>query len=56
MGGPERAGERLKVVSYGEARDRQVVPGAEGDEGLPNRRVALVIDYVGEGLSDVAMP
>jgi peptidoglycan-associated lipoprotein len=48
--------ERLKVVSYGEARERQVVPGAEGDEGLPNRRVALVIDYAGEGVSDVAMP
>jgi peptidoglycan-associated lipoprotein len=48
--------ERLKVVSYGEARERQVVPGAEGPDGLPNRRVALVIDYAGGGASDVAMP
>jgi outer membrane protein OmpA-like peptidoglycan-associated protein len=38
---------QLKAVSYGEARNRQVVPGAKGpgDAGLPNRRVALVIDY-----------
>jgi len=37
----------LKAVSYGEARNRQVVPGAKGpgEEGLENRRVALVIDY-----------
>jgi len=48
--------ERLKVVSYGEARERQIVPGAEGDEGLPNRRVALVIDYAGTGAAEVAMP
>ncbi len=48
--------ERLKVVSYGESRERQVVPGAEGPDGLPNRRVALVIDYAGTGGSDVAMP
>jgi peptidoglycan-associated lipoprotein len=48
--------ERLKVVSYGEARERQVVPGAERDEGLPNRRVALVIDYAGSGAEEVAIP
>jgi peptidoglycan-associated lipoprotein len=48
--------ERLKVVSYGEARERQVVPGAQGDDGLPNRRVALVIDYAGEGRPEVATP
>lgn len=37
----------LRVVSYGETRNRQVVPGAAGPgaEGLENRRVALVIDY-----------
>lgn len=41
--------ETVKVVSYGEATDRQVVPGAEGpgDEGVQNRRVSLVIDYTG---------
>lgn len=37
----------LRAVSYGEARNRQIVPGAQGpgDQGLENRRVALVIDY-----------
>jgi peptidoglycan-associated lipoprotein len=49
-------GERIKVVSYGEARDRQVVPGAEGPNGLPNRRVALVIDYAGTAGAEVALP
>jgi len=38
---------QLKSVSYGESRNRQVVPGAKGpgDAGLENRRVALVIDH-----------
>ena len=37
----------LKTVSYGEARNRQVVAGAAGpgEQGVENRRVALVIDY-----------
>ena len=37
----------LKSVSYGESRNRQVVPGAKGpgDAGVENRRVALVIDH-----------
>jgi peptidoglycan-associated lipoprotein len=37
----------MRTVSYGEAADRQVVPGAQGpgDVGMQNRRVALVIDY-----------
>jgi peptidoglycan-associated lipoprotein len=41
-------GMQVKSVSYGESRDRQVVPGAKGpgDAGLENRRVALVIDHV----------
>jgi peptidoglycan-associated lipoprotein len=40
-------GDKLKAVSYGEARNRQVVPGAKGpgDAGVENRRVALVIDH-----------
>ncbi len=44
--------ETIKVVSYGEASDRQVVPGAAGpgDEGMQNRRVSLVIDYSGTAL------
>lgn len=41
------ADANLRAVSYGEARDRQVIPGAQGPgpEGMENRRVALVIDY-----------
>ncbi len=37
----------VKSVSYGESRNRQVVPGAKGpgDAGVENRRVALVIDH-----------
>ncbi len=40
----------MRTVSYGKARDRQVVPGAKGPgrEGEQNRRVALVIDYSGD--------
>jgi peptidoglycan-associated lipoprotein len=48
--------ERIRVVSYGEARERQVVPGAQGPNGLPNRRVALVIDYAGTASAEVALP
>jgi peptidoglycan-associated lipoprotein len=38
---------QLKAVSYGESVNRQVVSGAKGpgDEGIENRRVALVIDH-----------
>jgi peptidoglycan-associated lipoprotein len=41
--------DNIKAVSYGEARNRQVVPGAQGpgDAGVENRRVTLVIDYAG---------
>ncbi len=41
--------ERLKAVSYGEAADRQVNPGAHGpgQEGWENRRAAMVIDFRG---------
>lgn len=37
---------QLRTVSYGEATNRQVAPGAKGpgDEGMQNRRVALVIE------------
>jgi peptidoglycan-associated lipoprotein len=46
-------GDAIKVVSYGEAKDRQVVPGAKGpgEEGMQNRRVSLVIDYSGDPLA-----
>jgi peptidoglycan-associated lipoprotein len=40
------AAEKLRSVSYGEATNRQIVPGAWGAKGRENRRVALVIDFV----------
>jgi peptidoglycan-associated lipoprotein len=49
-------GDNLKAVSYGEARNRQVVPGAKGpgDEGVENRRVALVIDHAAVATDQVS--
>ncbi|HBD18992.1 MAG TPA: OmpA family protein [Arenimonas sp.] len=38
--------DQVRAVSYGEADNRQIRPGAWGEEGLANRRVALVIDFV----------
>ena len=48
--------ENLKAVSYGEVRNRQIVPGAKGpgDDGVENRRVALVIDHAAVATDDVA--
>ena len=40
---------QVRAVSYGEDANRLVVPGAVGDAGMPNRRVALVIDSAGTG-------
>jgi peptidoglycan-associated lipoprotein len=40
------APDAVRAVSYGEDQNRQVVPGAWGRDGEPNRRVALVIDYI----------
>ena len=50
--------ETIKAVSYGEVRNRQVVPGAKGpgDTGIENRRVALVIDHAAIASDQVAMP
>lgn len=41
----------IRVVSYGEDAQRQVVPGAygPGEEGWENRRVAMVIDFAPSG-------
>ncbi|GIX34401.1 MAG: hypothetical protein KatS3mg126_0180 [Lysobacteraceae bacterium] len=36
--------DRVRAVSYGEARERQLAPGAWGEAGLSNRRVTLVVD------------
>jgi peptidoglycan-associated lipoprotein len=38
---------QVRAVSYGEDKNRQVRPGATGDAGQDNRRVALVVDYAG---------
>ena len=50
--------DELKAVSYGEVRNRQVVPGAKGpgDAGVENRRVTLVIDHAAVATDRVAMP
>lgn len=39
--------DRMRAVSYGEAEDRQVAPGAQGpgEQGWENRRVAMVVDF-----------
>ncbi len=44
--------DQLRAVSYGEDGNRQVKSGAAGDNGAPNRRVALVIDFAGQGGPD----
>jgi peptidoglycan-associated lipoprotein len=43
--------EQLRAVSYGQAQERQIIPGAAGpgEEGWQNRRVAMVIDFNPEG-------
>jgi peptidoglycan-associated lipoprotein len=38
---------QVRAVSYGQAKNRQVIPGAHGDKGQPNRRVSLVTDFAG---------
>lgn len=54
QGGLDPAG--IKVAAYGEAEDRQVVPGAQGPglEGMENRRVTFVIELAGENRQTVA--
>ncbi|TAM57496.1 MAG: OmpA family protein [Rhodanobacter sp.] len=39
--------DKVRTVSYGEAVNRQVDPGKTRDEGMPNRRVTLVVDFAG---------
>ncbi|MCZ6710026.1 MAG: OmpA family protein [Gammaproteobacteria bacterium] len=38
--------DKVRAVSYGEDTERLIRPGAWGADGVANRRVALVIDYV----------
>lgn len=42
---------QVHAVSYGEAENRQVRPGATGKRGRDNRRIALVVDYPGPQVS-----
>lgn len=47
--------DRLRAVTYGEDRERQIIPGAQGpgEEGWENRRAAMVIDFTGDqGVTD----
>jgi peptidoglycan-associated lipoprotein len=48
--------DQVRAVSYGETRNRQVVPGAKGpgQDGVENRRVALVIDHAAIATDQVA--
>lgn len=39
--------DQVRAVGYGEVHNRQAVPGAHGDKGQANRRVALVTDFAG---------
>ena len=39
--------DRVRAVSYGEDTQRMLQPGAWGDDGGANRRVSLVVDYLG---------
>ena len=54
--GSSLGGATVRAVSYGETRNRQITPGAQGpgEEGLENRRVALVIDYTGTSTAPAA--
>ncbi|MHA6204766.1 OmpA family protein [Dyella soli] len=40
---------QVRAVSYGEVKNRQVVPGESGEKGMANRRVSLVTDFGGNG-------
>jgi peptidoglycan-associated lipoprotein len=48
--------DKVRALSYGEVRARQVTPGAKGpgERGMENRRVALVVDYAGGRTGPVA--
>ena len=45
--------ERVRAVSYGEDNRRMLEPGKWGDSGAANRRVSLVVDYLGLAPSEV---
>lgn len=39
--------DQVRAVGYGKVKNRQVVKGATGDQGMPNRRVSLTTDFAG---------
>jgi len=39
--------DQVRAVGYGKVSNRQVVKGATGDQGMPNRRVSLTTDFAG---------
>jgi peptidoglycan-associated lipoprotein len=49
--------DSLKAVSYGKAKNRQVVPGAHGpgQTGEENRRVTLVVDHAAIATDQVSL-
>ncbi len=48
-------GERVRAVSYGESPERLVSPERAGhDEGIENRRVALVVEHLGATMGSPA--
>ncbi|MEI7037862.1 OmpA family protein [Fulvimonas yonginensis] len=47
--------DHLRAVSYGEAVNRQVERGKTREQGAPNRRVTLVVDFAGQASSNNAM-
>jgi peptidoglycan-associated lipoprotein len=47
--------DRVRAVSYGEDKRRMITPGAWGDDGAANRRVSLVIDYLGPSPRNVTI-
>jgi peptidoglycan-associated lipoprotein len=48
--------DQVRTVSYGKAADRQLLKGKSGDEGEPNRRVSLVVDFAGAQTQASAAP
>ncbi len=48
--------DSVRAVSYGEASNRLVKPGASGDSGADNRRVSLVVDFAGADNGMAAAP
>lgn len=47
---------QVRAVSYGEATNRQVAPGASHEHGVDNRRTSLSVDFAGRGALAQAAP